>query len=103
MKIKLFCLFSIGIALLSACGHKATEQNASAQQSTPAAAVETSANQSADAQTALPWAGHTDLVCQMDVAETAEDTVHYQGKVYGFCSAHCKEKFQKNPEKYAAK
>jgi YHS domain-containing protein len=39
----------------------------------------------------------------MDVAETAEDTVHYQGKVYGFCSAHCKEKFQKNPEKYAAK
>ncbi|HAD13983.1 MAG TPA: YHS domain-containing protein [Saprospirales bacterium] len=50
----------------------------------------------------LPWATDLDLVCEMKVDKTVEDTVHYHGKVYGFCNAGCKETFLENPGKYGA-
>ncbi len=50
--------------------------------------------------TATPYANDKDLVCGMPVSSEVRDTVHYNGKVYGFCSASCKKKFTKNPEKY---
>ena len=99
MKFKLVYLISISVALLSACRQKASETASQA----PQTAVETPAAPTTAAQTALPWASHTDPICEMDVEETVEDTVHYQGKAYGFCSAHCKGKFQENPAKYAVK
>jgi YHS domain-containing protein len=36
--------------------------------------------------------------CGMPVTAGIEDTVHYKGKVYGFCSKECKDAFLKNPE-----
>lgn len=42
-----------------------------------------------------------DLVCGMDVdRETAAAKMEYQGKTYFFCAENCKEKFEKDPEKY---
>lgn len=41
-----------------------------------------------------------DPVCKMETAEFLNDTAHYAGKVYGFCSAGCKKEFAKNPETY---
>ena len=35
--------------------------------------------------------------CGMPVTAGIEDTVHYNGKVYGFCSEECKDAFLKNP------
>jgi YHS domain-containing protein len=35
--------------------------------------------------------------CGMPVTAGIEDTVHYNGKVYGFCSDECKQAFLKNP------
>ncbi len=44
-----------------------------------------------------------DPVCRMFVdPETAIAKFEYQGKVYYFCSEHCKQAFEANPEKYAA-
>jgi Cu+-exporting ATPase len=42
-----------------------------------------------------------DPICKMDV-ETATATLvsEYEGKKYFFCSPHCKETFDKNPEEY---
>lgn len=51
----------------------------------------------------LVWAGNVDPVCNMEIERDATDTVHYQGKIYGFCSESCKESFQKNPQKWAGK
>lgn len=39
-------------------------------------------------------------VCGMEVDEIT--TLKYKGKDYRFCSIHCLEAFQDNPEKYAA-
>ena len=39
--------------------------------------------------------------CGMPVTAGIEDTVHYNGKVYGFCSAECKQAFLKNPSELA--
>ena len=36
--------------------------------------------------------------CGMPVTAGIEDTVHYKGKVYGFCSNECKQAFLKNPD-----
>lgn len=44
-----------------------------------------------------------DPICEMETADHVSDTIHYQGKVYGFCSSGCKEEFAKNPEQYLSK
>ena len=38
-----------------------------------------------------------DPSCGMPLTAGIEDTVHYNGKVYGFCSDECKQIFLKNP------
>lgn len=45
----------------------------------------------------------TDPVCGMNTAEFLNDTMQYEGNVYGFCSANCKEEFKKDPAQYAKK
>jgi len=43
-----------------------------------------------------------DPVCGMDVEEQkATGTSQYQGRLYFFCSKGCKEKFDREPDKYA--
>lgn len=45
-----------------------------------------------------------DPVCNMDVDEKkAAGTSGYKGKTYYFCSKMCKEKFDKDPEKFLTK
>lgn len=44
-----------------------------------------------------------DPICHMETAQYLKDTMVYKNKVYGFCSAYCKEEFKKTPEKYAQK
>ncbi|WP_457752930.1 YHS domain-containing protein [Thermococcus sp.] len=41
-----------------------------------------------------------DPVCGMEVGEETEFKVEYEGKVYYFCSTHCKAQFEANPEKF---
>ena len=38
-----------------------------------------------------------DPSCGMPMSAGIEDTVHFNGKVYGFCSDECKQIFLKNP------
>jgi len=35
--------------------------------------------------------------CGMPVTAGIADTIHYDGKIYGFCSEECKQAFLKNP------
>lgn len=43
-----------------------------------------------------------DVICKMKVDEkTAKWKSDYRGKTYYFCSVTCKQKFEKDPEKYA--
>ena len=51
----------------------------------------------------LVWAGNVDPICNMKVDESTEDTVHLEGKIYGFCCEGCKESFQEEPEKWLDK
>ncbi len=45
-----------------------------------------------------------DPVCGMEVEkEEAAGSSTYKGETYYFCSPHCKEEFDKNPEKYLKK
>ena len=41
-----------------------------------------------------------DLACYMPLKEGIGDTVHYHGKVYGFCSKECKNEFLSRPSYY---
>jgi YHS domain-containing protein len=42
-----------------------------------------------------------DPVCGMEVdTERAVHKAVYKGKVYYFCSSHCKRAFERDPEKY---
>ncbi len=44
-----------------------------------------------------------DPVCSMEIEErTAEFASEYDGKTYYFCSEHCKEEFENDPEEYVA-
>lgn len=45
-----------------------------------------------------------DLYCDMTVADGAiADTANIDGKIYGFCSAMCKEEVVADPQKYLSK
>jgi len=89
MNIKALSLVVFTTLLVAAC-----------QQSTPKTNASTAAASSTET---LPWATDIDLVCEMKVDKTTEDTVHYGGKIYGFCNPNCKESFLENPAKYSAK
>jgi len=42
-----------------------------------------------------------DVVCKMEIDEkTARWKSEHDGKTYYFCSPICKQKFDRNPEKY---
>lgn len=49
------------------------------------------------------FASTKDLGCGMPLSAGLEDTAHYKGKIYGFCSTECKEDFLKDPEGHLAK
>ena len=51
----------------------------------------------------ITFASKKDLNCGMPLSAGVEDTAHYKGKIYGFCSKECKEGFLKNPEAEIAK
>ncbi|MGK7346688.1 MAG: YHS domain-containing protein [Candidatus Nitrospinota bacterium M3_3B_026] len=45
-----------------------------------------------------------DPVCGMNVEEAeAKGKSEHEGKTYHFCSSVCKERFDKEPERYAGK
>jgi len=44
-----------------------------------------------------------DPICEMETEGHVSDTIHYAGKVYGFCSSGCKEEFAKNPDLHLSK
>ncbi len=45
-----------------------------------------------------------DPVCGMDVTSPSDERkFEYKGKTYFFCSSHCYQKFEKNPEEYLGK
>jgi YHS domain-containing protein len=44
-----------------------------------------------------------DPSCGMPVTAGIQDTAHYNGKVYGFCSDECKQAFLKDPAAMAKK
>lgn len=46
-------------------------------------------------------ANKVDPVCDMTLKANVKDTVHYQGKVYGFCNSGCADSFKEEPAKYA--
>lgn len=41
-----------------------------------------------------------DPVCGMDVSENSKFKSIYKGKTHNFCSANCKQSFDKKPENY---
>ena len=92
MKNHSFILLLLGVVLLAACKHQTPSNTTSGQ---------TATEQPAAGQAATVALDNTiDPICEMSVDGTVEDTVHYQGKVYGFCSEHCKKEFMEEPGKY---
>ena len=47
-------------------------------------------------RSAVRIVNQTDPVCGMSLSAGFADTLNYQGKIYGFCSKHCKDGFIKN-------
>jgi YHS domain-containing protein len=42
----------------------------------------------------IHFATQTDTTCHMPLTAGVTDTLHYKGKIYGFCSAACKHAFE---------
>lgn len=93
MKVIFVYLFSMAALLLTACKQNTAAPSQTAPSEQPSA---TTGGES------LPWATDRDLVCDMKVAQNTEDTVHYAGKIYGFCSSSCKASFLESPSKYVS-
>ena len=83
-----------GMISLSACHNQPREKNLTE--------AKTPVTEAAPKFTAAMVDNQKDPSCGMPVAAGIEDTIHYKGKVLGFCSKECRDEFLKNPEKNIA-
>ena len=87
-------LFIISIALtVCSCNNNAP---------TPAT-VSTDTTQAVSKYTLQMVDSTKDPACGMPLSAGIADTLHYGGKVYGFCSDECRDNFLKDPKKYLSK
>lgn len=88
-----FYIFSTVIAGLISCNH-ANEQKLNAEP--PAVKADTSMElKPANRYESVIFASKRDTICGMPLTAGVEDTLHVDGKVYGFCATECKEEFVK--------
>lgn len=73
-----------------------------AQAQTPATPSGAKKEHAHTAQTAVAE-NTVDPVCKMSISKDTKSVSTYKGKKVGFCSVVCKERFDKNPAKYAVK
>ena len=92
MKNILFAVIFFGGIIITSCNNQPKEDK-----STEAIAATTT--DTVIKFTAAMVDNKRDPSCGMPVAAGIEDTVHYKGKILGFCSQDCKNDFLKNPEK----
>ena len=98
--MKYILIIVITAGLFASCKESANKQNTSKQvvpvmhkDTTSAIAVKKDFG-------SVVFASKKDLSCGMPLTAELEDTVHYKGKIYGFCSAECKADFVKNAAAY---
>ena len=91
-KILLISLF------FTACSHHSNNENAVEK-----AKAKVEATKPANKFPGVEFATKKDLSCGMPLSAGVEDTAHYEGKIYGFCSEECKDSFLTDPQKYLTK
>lgn len=100
MKKTAIILFSV--LLFTACNSASNQQDTKTTEATQD--VHMKAEQQASPKfTADMVDNKKDFACGMPVTAGINDTLHYEGKVYGFCSKKCKDDFLKDPKGYLAK
>jgi YHS domain-containing protein len=101
LRIKIFSplyFVFVFVLIIAACHQnpKSEESEAPAAASTDTMVVKT--DQTKSVFTAAMVDNKKDPNCGMPVTAGIADTVHYKGKVYGFCSDECRDAFLKNPD-----
>src|SRR6516165_6643679 len=102
MRRTLFYLLSTSTIFFSACNNSQSDKSSIIEQSDSTQKGSTTALDSAKKKFTVAMVDNKkDPNCGMPVTAGIEDTVHYKGKVYGFCSDECKQAFLKNPDALA--
>ena len=99
--MKYILIILIAAGLFAACKENTNKQNTSKQvapvmhKDTTTAVIAVKKDFSK-----VIFASKKDLSCGMPLTAGLEDSVHYKGKIYGFCSPECKADFVKNAAAY---
>jgi YHS domain-containing protein len=96
MKFNLIPALFLSMALF-ACKNRNASQAAETSHKDPTAAAVPKQPFSG-----IEFASKMDLACGMPLTAGIQDTAHFNGKVYGFCSKECKDDFLKTPEAFIA-
>ncbi|MBS1598363.1 MAG: YHS domain-containing protein [Bacteroidetes bacterium] len=88
----------VAIVLLIACGDN--KQAAKVNEEARKKAAEKIAASTKTSLDSLVFDNKKDLVCDMPLSTGVGDTLHYKGKLYGFCSKECKKEFLRKPAEY---
>ena len=89
---------SFVLVLIISC-HHGTPDNGTNEEARKKA-IEKMAAKTKNGLDSLVCDNKKDLVCNMPLGAGIGDTLHYKGKLYGFCSKECKEEFIKQPSLY---
>jgi YHS domain-containing protein len=90
----------IGMLALAAC-HQNPKSVENTDESVGTDTMVVKTDRSKPTFTAAMVDNKKDPNCGMPVTAGIADTVHYKGKVYGFCSDECRDAFLKNPDALA--
>jgi len=92
-------LYTICLFVLAAClGCSSGEMS-----KTNASTMTSSASKAAEDLKNLKFDYPKDPACGAALSEGIGDSTEYKGKLYGFCSKECKDKFVKSPESFLAR
>ena len=94
-------LFIILCTVFVACHQNPKSVESDAVSTTNADTMVVKTEKSKPVFTAAMVDNKKDPNCGMPVTAGIADTVHYKGKVYGFCSDECRDAFLKNPDALA--
>jgi YHS domain-containing protein len=100
--MKKTAIIVLSVLLATACNNASNHQDANTGEAAHKDHMKTE-QQASPKFTADMVDNKKDFACGMPVTAGINDTAHYEGKVYGFCSKECKDEFLKDPKGYLAK
>ena len=95
--LSVFIIFLLGLNFQYACNPYSSSSSSKIVKEVPSSDSEGTPGLTIDQKSLF---NAKDPICHMPLKHYLHDTLHYKGRIYGFCAPSCKQAFALNPKHY---